>query len=70
MNLISSRVKGVYRTGCKPAKVANDTLPVGIVPVRDFAVQPKVGKAFNALGRQVPATEARRKYPAIRTFTR
>ena len=70
IDMIAFDIKGVYRTGCKPAKVANDTLPVGIVPVRDFAVQPKVGKAFNALGRQVPATEARRKYPAIRTFTR
>ena len=70
IDMIAFDIKGVYRTGCKPAKVANDTLPVGIVPVRDFAVQPKVGKVFNALGRQVPATEARRKYPAIRTFTR
>ena len=70
IDMIAFDIKGVYRTGCKPAKVANDTSTTLIAPVRDFTVQPKAGKPFNALGQKVPASEARRKYPAIRTFTR
>ena len=70
IDMIAFDIKGVYRTGCKPAKVANDSIPVGIAPVREFAVQPKTGKSFNAMGQKVPASEARRKYPAGRFFTR
>ena len=71
VDMIAFDIKGVYRTGCKPAKVANDSVPpVRIAPVREMQLQPKVGKSFNALGREVPASVKARKYPAIRTFNR
>ena len=71
IDMIAFDIKGVYRTGCKPAKVANDSVPpVRIAPVREMQLQPKVGKSFNALGRELPASTKARKYPAIRTFNR
>ena len=71
IDMIAFDIKGVYRTGCKPAKVANEAdPPVRIAPVREMQLQPKVGKSFNALGRVVPASAKARKYPAIRTFSR
>ena len=71
VDMIAFDIKGVYRTGCKPAKVANDSVPpVRIAPVREMQLQPKSVKSFNALGQKVPASELRRKYPAIRTFNR
>jgi hypothetical protein len=71
IDMIAFDIKGVYRTGCKPAKVAIDSVPpVRIAPVREMQLQPKVGKSFNALGRELPASTKARKYPAIRTFNR
>ena len=71
IDMIAFDIKGVYRTGCKPAKVANEAdPPVRIAPVREMQLQPAPAKSFNALGRRVPASVKARKYPAIRTFSR
>ena len=70
IDMIAFDIKGVYRTGCKPAKVMNDpdTSIIRIAPVRSFNVRPAAGKPFNALGREVPASELRRNFPAVKTF--
>ena len=70
VDMIAFDIKGVYRTGCKPAKVMNDpdTSIIRIAPVRSFNVRPAAGKPFNALGREVPASELRRNFPAVKTF--
>ena len=70
IDMIAFDIKGVYRTGCKPAKVEGDTLPVRIAPVREMSLQPAPTRSFNALGQKVPASVKARKYPAIKTFNR
>ena len=70
IDMIAFDIKGVYRTGCKPAKVLNDpdTSIYRIAPSRNFKVKPTAGKSFNALGSEVPASELRRRFPAVKTF--
>ena len=73
VDMIAFDIKGVYRTGCSPAKVVNDvndtTLAI-VKPVREMRVQPATVKTFNALGRKVPASESRRNQPAGRYYSR
>ena len=70
IDMIAFDIKGVYRTGCKPAKVLNDpdTSIYRIAPSRNFKVKPTAGKSFNVLGSEVPASELRRRFPAVKTF--
>ena len=70
VDMIAFDIKGVYRTGCKPAKVMNDpdTSIYRIAPSRNFKVKPTAGKSFNVLGSEVPASELRRRFPAVKTF--
>ena len=73
VDMIAFDIKGVYRTGCSPAKVvndANDTTLTIVKPVREMSVQPATAKTFNALGRKVPASESRRNQPAGRYYSR
>ena len=73
VDMIAFDIKGVYRTGCSPAKVvndANDTTLTIVKPVREMRVQPATAKTFNALGRKVPASESRRNQPAGRYYSR
>ena len=72
IDMIAFDIKGVYRTGCKPAKVANDqdTTITLLKPVREIRMQPAATKTFNAMGRKVPASESRRKQPAGRYYSR
>ena len=73
VDMIAFDIKGVYRTGCSPAKVvndANDTTLTIVKPVREMRVQPATVKTFNALGRKVPASESRRNQPAGRYYSR
>ena len=56
IDMIAFDIKGVYRTGCKPAKVVNDTQDTSLAiakPVREMKVQPAATKTFNALGRKM-----------------
>ncbi|MBQ1824576.1 MAG: GDSL family lipase, partial [Fibrobacter sp.] len=73
-DMIAFDIKGVYRTGCKPAKVVNDTQDTSLAiakPVREMKVQPAATKTFNALGRKMPASaESRRNQPAGRYYSR
>jgi lysophospholipase L1-like esterase len=72
IDMIAFDIKGVYRTGCKPAKVANDSQETTrIVPVREFSVNPAPKKTFNALGRKVPDSDnARRRQLFPRFYSR
>ena len=73
VDMIAFDIKGVYRTGCSPAKVvndANDTTLTIVKPVREMRVQPATAKTFNALGRKVPASGSRRNQPAGRYYSR
>ena len=74
IDMIAFDIKGVYRTGCKPAKVVNDTQDTSLAiakPVREMKVQPAATKTFNALGRKMPASaESRRNQPAGRYYSR
>ena len=73
VDMIAFDIKGVYRTGCSPAKVvndANDTTLTIVKPVREMRVQPATVKMFNALGRKVPASESRGNQPAGRYYSR
>jgi hypothetical protein len=74
IDMIAFDIKGVYRTGCSPAKVKNDnptdTSTTRVVPVRAVTVQPAVKKTYNALGRVVPGTNSHSKLPKGRYFER
>ena len=72
IDMIAFDIKGVYRTGCKPAKVANDSQETTrIASVRDFSVNPAPKKTFNALGRKVPDSDkARRRQLFPRFYSR
>ena len=71
IDMIAFDIKGVYRTGCKPAKVENDPQETTrIAPARAVSVQPARSRAFNALGREVPASNAARRQPMNRLFSR
>ena len=72
IDMIAFDIKGVYRTGCKPAKVANDSQETTrIAPVREFSVNPAPKKTFNALGRKVPDSDmARRRQLFPRFYSR
>lgn len=74
IDMIAFDIKGVYRTGCSPAKVKNDspsdTSTTRVVPVRAVTMQPAVKKTYNALGRIVPGTNSRSKLPKGRYFER
>ena len=79
IDMIAFDIKGVYRTGCSPAKVKNDVgndvessssgtdaivkRPTDVPAVRD-------GRRFNALGRIVPGTNSHSKLPKGRYFER
>ena len=68
VDMIAFDIKGVYRTGCKPAKVKGDTATTRIVPVRSVTVQPTANKTYNALGRTVPGAKSHSKLPKGRYF--
>lgn len=72
IDMIAFDIKGVYRTGCKPAKVANDSQETTrIAPVREFSVNPAPKKTFNALGRKIPDSDkARRRQLFPRFYSR
>ena len=72
IDMIAFDIKGVYRTGCKPAKVANDSQETTrIAPVREYSVKPASKKTFNALGRKVPDSDkARRRQLFPRFYSR
>ena len=72
IDMIAFDIKGVYRTGCKPAKVANDSQETTrIASVREFSVKPASKKTFNALGRKVPDSDkARRRQLFPRFYSR
>ena len=71
IDMIAFDIKGVYRTGCKPAKVENDSQETTrIAPARAVPVQPARTRAFNALGREVPASNAARRQPMNRLYSR
>lgn len=75
IDMIAFDIKGVYRTGCSPAKVKGDVessssgtdaivkRPTDVPAVRD-------GRRFNALGRIVPGTNSHSKLPKGRYFER
>ena len=75
IDMIAFDIKGVYRTGCSPAKVKNDVessssstdailkRPADVPAVRD-------GRRFNALGRMVPGEKSHSKLPKGRYFSR
>lgn len=68
VDMIAFDIKGVYRTGCKPAKVKGDTATTRIVPVRSVSVQPTANKTYNALGRTVSGAKSHSKLPKGRYF--
>jgi len=71
IDMIAFDIKGVYRTGCKPAKVENDqqdTTPIRLTPNRGIAVQPARTRTFNALGRELPSEATHRRQPTRRVF--
>lgn len=74
IDMIAFDIKGVYRTGCSPAKVKNDspadTSTTRVVPVRAVTMQPAVKKTYNALGRAVPGEKNHSKLPKGRYFER
>ena len=72
IDMIAFDIKGVYRTGCKPAKVANDSQETTrSAPVREFSVKPASKKTFNALGRKIPDSDkARRRQLFPRFYSR
>ena len=77
IDMIAFDIKGVYRTGCSPAKVKNDVendvessssgtdaivkRPTDVPAVRD-------GRRFNALGRVVPGEKTHSRLPKGRYF--
>ncbi len=79
IDMIAFDIKGVYRTGCSPAKVKNDVendvessssgtdaivkRPTDVPAVRD-------GRRFNALGRAVPGEKTHSRLPKGRYFNR
>ncbi len=79
IDMIAFDIKGVYRTGCNPAKVKNDVgndvessssgtdaivkRPTDVPAVRD-------GRRFNALGRAVPGEKSHSRLPKGRYFNR
>ena len=74
IDMIAFDIKGVYRTGCSPAKVKNDnpadTSTTRVVPVRAVTMQPAVKKTYNALGRVVPGEKTHSRLPKGRYFER
>ncbi|MBQ3715017.1 MAG: GDSL family lipase [Fibrobacter sp.] len=71
IDMIAFDIKGVYRTGCKPAKVANDSQETTrIAPARAVPVLPAKTRTFNVLGREVPASNATRRQPMNRLYSR
>ena len=74
IDMIAFDIKGVYRTGCSPAKVKNDSLAdtstTRVVPVRAVTMQPAVKKTYNALGRVVPGEKTHSRLPKGRYFER
>ena len=71
IDMIAFDIKGVYRTGCKPAKVANDSQETTrIAPARAVPVLPAKTRTFNVLGREVPASNAARRQPMNRLYSR
>ena len=73
VDMIAFDIKGVYRTGCKPAKVANDQdSTIRIMPVRKMMAQePSATRTFNAKGQAVPAAgQSHSKLPKGRYFNR
>ena len=79
VDMIAFNIKGVYRTGCQPAKVKNDVgndvessssgtdaivkRPTDVPAVRD-------GRRFNALGRAVPGEKSHSRLPKGRYYNR
>lgn len=71
IDMIAFDIKGVYRTGCKPAKVANDSQETTrIAPARAVPVLPAKTRTFNVLGRELPASNAARRQPMNRLYSR
>ena len=71
VDMIAFDIKGVYRTGCSPAKVVNDTATTRIW--RPLAEQPKreATGSFNAKGQSVPAAgQMHKRLPRGRYFNR
>ena len=73
IDMIAFDIKGVYRTGCKPAKVANEQdSTIRIMPVRKMMAQePSATRTFNVKGQTVPAAgRSYSKLPKGRYFNR
>ena len=75
IDMIAFDIKGVYRTGCSPAKVKNDvesssSSTDAIVKRPTDAPAVRDGRRFNALGRMVPGEKTHSKLPKGRYFSR
>lgn len=72
VDMMAFDIKGVYRTGCNPAKVENE-LETGLVrsaPVSKALLQPANKKSFNALGRKVPESKTNRLQKSVRIYSK
>ena len=80
VDMIAFDIKGVYRTGCQPAKVANDekeekdvkdTITDHIVRLPAESMNRGVQRSFNAKGQAVPAArQMHKRLPKGRYFNR
>jgi hypothetical protein len=75
IDMIAFDIKGVYRTGCKPAKVKNDVESASsstdaIVKRPTDAPAGRDSRRYNALGRMVPGEKTHSKLPKGRYFSR
>lgn len=77
VDMIAFDIKGVYRTGCQPAKVANDeedvkdSIPTRIVRLPSESQNRAVRRTFNAKGQIVPtAGQMHKRLPKGRYFNR
>ena len=78
VDMIAFDIKGVYRTGCKPAKVINDknedvedTTTIRIVHLPEESRNRAVQRSFNAKGQAVPmAGQMHKRLPKGRYYNR
>ena len=72
IDMIAFDIKGVYRTGCKPAKVENDqeTGLARSVLGSKITLFPANKKSFNALGRRVPDSKTNRLQKSVRIYSK
>ena len=72
IDMIAFDIKGVYRTGCSPAKVENDqeTGLARSVLGSKITLFPANKKSFNALGRRVPDSKTNRLQKSVRIYSK